>query len=181
MISTGLFATIMILGIGAILNTNSLFNKNQDQRAIFDNVAFIMEDMSRLMRTGSSFQCEPGVNPSLISESPEDCSLLGYPADSIAFEGPGGDPGVLEDQIVYAFINGALWKSDDGWINSFRLTPPDIKFGDQSGFVVVGSLDGDDRQPLITVRLDGKIVSEQYNFETPFSYQVSITPRRISL
>ncbi len=184
MISTGLFVVLMVLGITAIMNSNSLFKKNQDQRAIFDNMAFVVEDMARLMRTGSSFRCVQSVALPLtsISENPENCPAptQGALKPLLIFEAFGGDPTDPSDQVLYVFEQDGLKKKEQDGQTLYRMTPGNVKFDlGQSGFAVRGSLPNDGEQPLIFVRLVGEIENDLGDFVTEFSYQFSITPRRI--
>lgn len=191
MISTGLFVVLMVLGVAAILNTNTLFKKNQTQRAVYDNIAFIVEDMSRLMRTGSSFSCGTNLvtTPTI---TPQDClSNGGLPVNYIAFDSVDGSG--VASQYVYqfssVFSDRGLYRSSDGGASlqgsnpQFKISPNEVKFDPQkSGFIVRGSqpsANGDTQQPIIFVRLVGEIENTQYDFVTPFSYQFAITPRRI--
>ena len=57
MISVSLFLIIVMSGMGALVNANVLHQKSQDMRSIMDNLTFVMEDMSRNIRTGYNYQC----------------------------------------------------------------------------------------------------------------------------
>src|SRR3972149_1703934 len=57
MIAITLFTAIMIIGTGAVLQTNSVYKKTQTMRSVMDNLNFIMEDMVRNLRLGSSYHC----------------------------------------------------------------------------------------------------------------------------
>jgi Tfp pilus assembly protein PilW len=57
MISVSLFIIIVMAGMGALLNANLLHQKSQNMRSIMDNLSFIMEDMSRNLRTGHDYYC----------------------------------------------------------------------------------------------------------------------------
>ena len=56
MISVSLFLIIITIGMGALLNANLLHQKSRDMRSIMDNLSFIMEDMSRNLRTGYDYR-----------------------------------------------------------------------------------------------------------------------------
>ncbi|MFT5360188.1 MAG: prepilin-type N-terminal cleavage/methylation domain-containing protein [Candidatus Paceibacteria bacterium] len=187
MISTGLFSVIMTLGVTAVLNTSTLHKKSQDQRSVLDSMAFIVEDMARLMRTGSSFNCDLDVI-GFPTEDPASCPIgfNGFPVNFIAFEAPGGTLNDPSDQNAYAILeDGIYWDEDFGQSifsqnPKFRLTPENISFNtNESGFVVRGAKVGDNEQPIVFIRLDGQIENEKEDFSTPFSYQFAITPRRI--
>jgi Tfp pilus assembly protein PilW len=57
MIAISLFLVVVMTGMTALLNANLLHQKSQNMRSIIDNLSFIMEDMSRNIRTGSNFHC----------------------------------------------------------------------------------------------------------------------------
>jgi prepilin-type N-terminal cleavage/methylation domain-containing protein len=198
MIATGLFVVIMTLGVAAVLNTNVLFKKSQDQRSAIDNMAFILEDMARTIRTGSAFQCDSLNFAPVSDDNPTSCGLNGVPPymnPTLALEAQGGVPGNsdLGDQVVY-YINtdsqngpDGIYRSDDGGVSlqnqpfEYKLTPDNIKIYDTSGFVVRGAekSPNDAQQPVVFIRLEGEIQNESEDFVTPFSYQLTVAQRRI--
>src|SRR5687768_16395176 len=64
MISVSLFIVITTIGMAALLNANAVHHKSRDMRSIMDNLSFVMEDMSRNLRTGSEYHCFSGSVPS---------------------------------------------------------------------------------------------------------------------
>jgi len=180
MISVSLFLVVVTSGMGALLNANLLYNKSQNMRSILDNLNFIMEDMSRNIRTGYGIRCLNGVgdDPANIS-IPKSCSS-GY---AIAFESALGIVGNDLDQWVY-FISGPgkFYKSDAGISNFIQLTPQEVDIDLFNGFSVLGAesvASGNQQQPLVTIRLVGKIVFK--NVITPFSLQTSVSQRLIDI
>lgn len=197
MIAVGLFVVVMVAGIGAILSANTSHKKTQSQRTILDSMSFVLEDMSRNLRLGSSYRCPAGVSAAasgsdeyltgflLGGTAPSDCGP-GSEARSIAFETQTGDPTNDSDQVVYLFYNERLYKSINGGVDYFAMTPPGVKLSDQSGFTVVGAYPytdpsgtstTDDVQPRIIIRLSGKIMYK--DIETPFDLQTTVSARLI--
>ena len=92
MISISLFIVIVMTGMGALLNANLIHQKSQDMRSIMDNLNFIMEDMSKNLRTGYNYRCYTGgsitdiIDDSNIS-STRSCNSGGW---GIAFEHQNG-------------------------------------------------------------------------------------------
>ena len=161
MISVSVFLVVIISGMGALLNANLLHKKSQDLRSIMDNLSFIVEDMSKNLRTGLNYQCFTSgqtLSPATIS-SPVSCAF-GW---AIAFEGPSGNSATYTDQWVYYISNdGKIFKSTDGAQNFIQLTPSDVSISSVSGFAVLGgvpiSSPGVDRQqPFISINLVGGI------------------------
>src|SRR3989338_6356066 len=116
MISVALFSIIMTMGIGALLNANSLHKKSQKLRAIIDNLNFVMEDISRNIRLGTDYSC----GPMLTGPFPaQDCppalpSLLG--SYFLAFESSTGKPNDTADQWIYGISSNKryIYKSVKG-------------------------------------------------------------------
>ena len=60
MIAISVFLVVVIYGMGSLLSASLLHQKSEDMRSIMDNLSFIMEDMSRNLRTGNSYHCAIG-------------------------------------------------------------------------------------------------------------------------
>lgn len=192
MIAVSLFLVITIYGMGALLSATSLHKKSENMRQIMDNLSFVMEDMSRSLRTGYNYRCyEPEVplpgrsDPSL--NDPLSCQG-GW---AIAFEQQYGDPLGSSDQWIYKIEShdgGStfnIWKSTDGATSFTQMTPSEINIDPtSSGFSVLGAEApvneaGNLQQPFVTVRLVGKITVR--GIETPFSLQTSASQRSIDI
>ncbi len=197
MIAVGLFSIIVIVGAGALLNTNFVRKNTETVRAVVDNLNFVMEDMSRNIRLGSTYSCDNGGGyyndatgqffsplPMTIptSATPESCP---NGSGIFSFERVEGDPGNEDDQSGYAFVTSdfdgdlraKLYKTIDGGSTWLLLTPPEVLLDPlHSGFTVVGSNDDADLiQPLIVIRLSGQVLYKDKI--TPFSIETSISQR----
>ncbi|KKP85724.1 hypothetical protein A3B84_00390 [Candidatus Nomurabacteria bacterium RIFCSPHIGHO2_02_FULL_35_13] len=154
MIAISIFLVVVMIGMGALLNANLIQQKSQNMRSIMDNLSFIMEDMSRNLRTGSAY----------VSSS----------VSEISFETATGE------QWAYKIESGNIDKSTDGgtiWVN---LNPVGEIIIDEtvSGFSVIGAEPpppGDSQQPFVTIRLVGNITYK--DIVTPFSLQTSVSQR----
>ncbi len=185
MIAVSLFLIITMTGMGALLNANLLHEKSQSTREVMDNLSFIMEDMSRNLRTGYNYHCVTDGNfNSNVIVTPQSCPTGG----GIAFETSVGNPNVSSDQWVYKIesTNGGstfnLSKSIDGGTSWVQLNPDEVTIDSVSGFTVVGAeppSSGDNRQPFVTIKLSGKITIK--NVVTPFLLQTSVSERSIDI
>ena len=169
MIAISLFLVVVTAGMGSLLNTTLLHRKSQDMRSIMDNLSFVMEDMSRNLRTGFDYHCIDDGN--LLATNTHDCAS----GIGISFKSSSGD------QWVYAiYPDGSIQKSISGGASgTFTvLTLPEIKIDQVSGFSVSGALPppGNTQEPFVTIRLIGSITSEN-NVVTPFSLQTSVSQR----
>ncbi|HEV7424438.1 MAG TPA: hypothetical protein VGO21_04585, partial [Candidatus Paceibacterota bacterium] len=188
MIAVSVFIVIVLSGMGALLNANLLYQKSQNMRSIMDNLSFIMEDMSRNVRTGYHYRCYFNVNETIdpaVINVPRSCSG-GW---GLAFEAapPNGNTGDNSDQWVYSigtyYGKTGIFKSTDGSATFTQLTPDIEVVIDTvaSGFSVLGAeaSPGNQQQPLVTIRLVGTITVK--NVVTPFSLQTSVSQRLLDL
>ena len=181
MIAVSLFIIIVTIGMGALLNANRLNQKSKAMRSILDNLSFVMEDMSRNLRTGYSYSCVPA--SLAVPSSP----TSGQSCVGIAFEPSGGSGG--SDPWIYEIVNTTtptvtsfIQRSTDNGRHWMPLTPSEITFSAASGFSILGaeskSQNGDTQQPFVTIRLVGTITSVG-GVSTPFDLQTSLSQRQL--
>jgi len=170
MIAVSLFLVIVTIATGALLNANLVHQKSQNMRSIIDNLSFIMEDMSRNLRTGYAYNCGD-VNV----ENPTDCPSGG---SILYFEEANGKKANSSDQWGYSIGDGFIDKTTDGGLSWMTLTPSEV-YIDQglSSFIVTGTKPGDKYQPFVTIKLVGSITYK--DVVTPFSLQTSVSQRLI--
>lgn len=188
MIAVGLFTVVMVVGIGAVLNVNTTYKKTQKMRTLIDNMGFIMEDMTRTIRTGSSYiGGHPQVDSSngtiigtVTSTTPTDFGSTQSFASAISLTS------TIDDSVVYAIASvfsntngpyGTIFKSTDGGHTYMALSPKEVEIDmTKSGFVVVGADQNDlNNQPRVTIHLEGKI--EYRDDVTPFTLQTTVVSR----
>lgn len=180
MIAISLFIIIVMLGMGALLNANLLSQKSKDMRSIIDNLSFVMEDMSRSLRTGYDYHCITDINNLNnigVGASGTDCT-------GIAFK-PQGYSDTNNNLWVYEAVNdGTIYyirKSTDNGVTWVQMTPNEVKIDSATPFTVSGAelRPGDTLQPFVTIKLSGKIIIPGKNVESPFSLQTSVSQRAI--
>lgn len=184
MIAVSLFVVIVMAGMEALLNANLLHNKSQSMRSIIDSLSFVMEDISRNLRTGYNYQCfdsSQGLAQATLG-APRSCPDSISPGWAIAFEYQNGSSSETTDQWVYYISNGKIFKSIDGLTTSaIQLTSDDIEIDPASSFLVTGAEPppGDTAQPFVTIKLVGTITYK--DVVTPFSLQTSVSQRSIDI
>lgn len=179
MVAVSLFLIIVTIGMNSLLNANLLLNRSKDMRSIMDNLSFIMEDMSRNIRTGSEYRCYYGTDHSSID--PQSCThgavlsfkevISGY-RWAYKFEAISGQP--LK-----------IYKTTDvnaDPVNWVQLNDDTIEISNLSGFSVLGAepfpVPSEDlQQPFVTIRLIGQINYKDQ--PTPFSLQNSVSQTTI--
>ncbi|KKQ21482.1 MAG: hypothetical protein US33_C0001G0001, partial [Parcubacteria group bacterium GW2011_GWC1_36_9] len=193
MIAISIFLVIVMVGMGALLNANFIHQKSQDMRSIMDSLSFVMEDMSKNLRTGYNYRCYIDLDditddPSI--SSTRNCNDGG---SGIAFEHQNGrlyinPPDNMnyydEDQWAYYIDNGTIFKSEEGAESGtfVQLTPKEVDINiSYSNFLVLGAEkgDSDSQQPFVTIKLVGEIDSK--GVKTPFSLQTSVSQRMIDI
>lgn len=195
LIAVGLFTVIMIFGIGSVLSTNTAHKKSQAQRAVNDNLSFVIEDMSRNIRLGSNYRCEIGLgsisnddgysfSSGAIDPSPQNCEV-GDEKLSISFDPMNAnfdDTSDTTEQMGYVIYNNAIYKTSastfDGSSHVFlKITSPEINIDeDKSGFTVIG-VGADSIQPRAIIRLSGTITVK--DVVTPFDIQTTVSQREL--
>lgn len=171
MISIAVFLIVIMIGMTALLNVNLIHKKSQDMRSILDNLSFIMEDMSRNLRTGYDYHCID--DGDVTATYPHDC----INGAGISFKSTFGD------QWVYAiYPDGSIQKSVNNGNYFITLNSSDIKINTSlSSFTVIGAeppgISKDRLQPYVTIKLVGEIVYK--DITTSFSLQTSVSQRLI--
>jgi len=193
MIATALFAIVMIIGTGAVINVNSTHKKTQTLRAVIDNLHFVTEDMARNMRIGANYRCPAGflftayesgnlTQAPISGGDPQDCSFSPSSSNlTLAFDPVGADfsdTSNTSDQVVFAIDNNGVFKSIDGGANFLKVTPSGLTMDTtKSGFFVTGSgVDG--IQPRVTVRFAGE-VEYRPGITSDFNLQTTVTQRTL--
>jgi len=174
MISTTLFTVAVILSLGAVLSANAAYQRASAQRALMDNISYIMEDMTRNLRLGSNFDC---------GGTGGDCK---NGSNILSFTDVSG----VKKATYYitndnSGIDCYIGKSSEFLPVDINLVPdvsvltsPEIKIDcNKSGFIVVGvSASGGGStggQPLVVIKIAGKVMVKDkevnFNLETAVS------------
>jgi len=176
MIAVSLFIMVIMAGMGSLLNANLLHQKSQNMRSIMDNLSFIMEDISRNLRTGYNYRCVTTIGVYTGTASGEDCFGVAFQPSSSPSDPRWVYEIVSEDDLTY------IRKSTDNGATWVQLTPNEVVIDDFSSFAVLGAegvVGGNRQQPLVTIRLSGEISDK--NVTTPFSLQTSASARLIDI
>lgn len=186
MISISLFLVIVMTGMGALLNANLLHQKSQDMRSIMDNLSFIMDDMSKNLRTGYNYHCIDSTDTLMNLDTPKSCANAG----GIAFTSADGSK-VFSYIILADASGGKIYKSTQLPYNILppnpaseyvQLNSDEINISSLSSFLVLGAEPpnvGDKQQPFAIIKLIGNI--NYRNVITPFSIQTAVSQRLLDL
>ena len=173
MIAISLFIIIVMMAMNSLLNANVVNNKSQKVRSIMDNLSFIMEDMSRNIRTGTTYVCIGQVpTPPLVAKSGLGCG-------GIAFKPVSGG----SMWVYYVWNNGqtnGLYRQVDAGA-PVKLTPDDVNITSSSVFDILGAEPPPDaQQPFVIIRLVGTVNSSP-GVNSSFSLQTAVSERNIDI
>jgi type II secretory pathway pseudopilin PulG len=192
MIAIAVFLILIMTGMTTLVNAFSVHKKSQNMRSEMDNLSFILEDMSRNLRTGTQYYCLNNYegdsfltsNINQRKSSPVDMGGTRQICWGIAFEAAGGGFDESQDQWVYYIDgSGAIQKSVMGPYtepsNFNTLTPPEVKLNPVSGFYIFGAeaVPGDKQQPFIKIILAGSVSDR--GVTSPFSLETVVSSRVI--
>ncbi len=172
LVSVAIFATVMVIALGALLSISESDRKAQTLKSVINNLNFSLDAMSRAMRTGTNYHCD--VTQGTVT-SPRDCTQAGGGATSIAFLS-------AENQTIrYCRGNGstcsttgtAVLVSKNGAAYA-PLTAAEVTITNLQ-FYVTGA-QGATLQPYAVILLSGRVpVSASQN--STFDLQASVTQR----
>ena len=180
MIAIAIFLVVVIFGMQSLLNASFMQKKTQSMRSLYDSLTFALDDMSKNIRVGSEYHCikEYSDFNDITSESTKSCD----DGIGISFESSTGTAGDGTDQWVYFISGNKLYKSTGpsySGVDSYaiQMTPDDVVLDEQaSGFSVLGAeapADGDKQQPLVIIRLVGKMKNDiSFSVETAASQRL---------
>ena len=165
-VAVGLFALVMTLAAGAYLLMVDLSRQAQGISTGIDNLSFVLETMTRSIRTGTSYSC---------GSFGGDCS---GGADRFSFKDASGV------DITYAYglqtdgLTGAIAKN-----GNVILTDPSVSVSSLTFYVSgTGTVAANDfAQPYVTIVVSGTVSSGPRKTSQAFTVETSATMRGIDL
>lgn len=154
-VAIGLFTIVMFVATGALLSVVNLNKKAQAQQSAINNLNFVLENMARSIRTGSTYHCDISQLP---LDAPRDCSggasTFAYESDTS--DGPASIYVSTDQRVFRLHNNGTIEKSKlsgngSDWV---KLTDENIVI-ENLNFVVTGAASGDSKQPLVRINISG--------------------------
>jgi prepilin-type N-terminal cleavage/methylation domain-containing protein len=172
LVSVAIFATVMVIALGALLAMSESDRKAQTLKSVINNLNFSLDAMSRSMRTGINYHCDV---TSLPVTDPRDCNQSSSGASSIAFLSAEGQT------VEYCRGNGstcdpsgtAVLVSKNGGAYA-PLTSSEVDITNLQ-FYVTGAADPL-IQPHVVILLSGE-VPVSVSQTSAFDLQTSVTQR----
>ena len=166
-VAVGIFALVMTLSAGAYLLMVDLSRQAQGISTGIDNLSFVLETMTRGIRTGTSYSCG--------AFGGGDCP---NGADSFSFTDAGGVDITYASGLQADGSTGAIVKN-----GSVILTDPSVSVSSLAFYVSgTGTIaDSDFAQPYVTISVSGTVSSGPRNTSQAFTVETGATMRGIDL
>jgi prepilin-type N-terminal cleavage/methylation domain-containing protein len=179
LVAVALFSGVMLMGVGALLALIDANRKAQAINSVMNNLNFAMESISRNIRVGTTYHCEPNANPVPVDiDMPKDCVNGGK---LLAFESSNGNSSDKNDQVIYRLNGTILEKSEDGGaVGTFiSIVAPEVSI-EQFVFYVDGTSSSDSMQPRVVMIIQGTAGINEKT-KTKFNLQTTISQRVLDI
>lgn len=176
LVAVALFSGVMLIGVGALLSLIDANRKAQAINSVMNNLNFAIESISRNVRVGTTYHCEPNPSPVPVNiDTTKNCKNGGA---LLAFESSSGDPEDKTDQVIYRLKDNVLEKSENGGAaGSFvSIIAPEVSIK-KFKFYVDGTSPLDNLQPRVVIIIQGtagigKKTKTEFNLQTTISQRV---------
>ena len=168
-VAFGVFAVIMVMATGSLISLLDANHQAQALKTVVNNLHFALENMSRAIRTGTTYHCDVTLGD---VTAPRDCAQES-PASSAVFAARDGK------RVAYRQNGGALERAvvaaGEEWRLSLSgpyvpITAPEIPI-EKLRFYVAGTSLTDDEQPRVLIVMRGFMqgkskVANRFDIET---------------
>lgn len=186
MVALTLFVIVVLAAVSSLYTVNNASRKVIAMRAVLDNLNFAVESMSRTIRTGDTFICGGSGNRPVQAawnctfDQGGDHEIMVH---STIYKDPSSgddldidykldyDPDTGKGRIIKMTSPTGL----DSWTTPVSITSPEIDV-QNFGVYVDGSGDGDSKQPMVMLVVQGVASAGEQNV-APFSIQTLISQR----
>ncbi len=190
LVSLALFTTVITIAIGSLLVLISTSTQVQGQQNVMTTLTFVMDSMTREIRTGKQYLCGDYsfINQdSALDDAFEDCpdGAQGVTPFGISFIEGGDSISKGNKRIAYFFNNGKIWRRvGSGNDNLAAITSDGITIT-RADFFVTGadslSHSGNVNvvQPTVTIVIEATETGAPT--DKPFVLETTITQRELDL
>jgi len=178
LVAVSIFAIVMTTAVGTLIAVIRAGSSAQSAQALTTNLSFVLDIMTRELRTGYMYYCDDDVESGgSLESSYQDCASG---ASAIAFtDSETGDR--VGYQLNGTAIEQRIDDTDGGSTGWIPITSAQVVIEDLQ-FVVEGGAPGaiDELQPRIRVLLHGK-ATDTLTEESEFFIQSSVTSRELDI
>lgn len=157
MVAVSIFAVVVTVGIGALLTINNSYRKSQTERQAIDSLTYVLESMSRSIRTAQLW--DPSSNASQFTFTDQDEVKLSY-----EFQPP---------KIIFRVLssNGTLAARD------YDLTPNNVEI--ESLVFTPYLAPNQTAQSYLQINIRGKVTNARQ--VSDFSFQTGVSKRALDV
>ncbi|MEK7568801.1 MAG: type II secretion system protein [Patescibacteria group bacterium] len=178
-VSLGIFTIVLFIATSAFLTVVNADRKSRATRIAMDNLNLALEDMSRRIKTGSSYNCGATVsstNDCSSSDNETSFKFIDQENDTVIYKLGSGPSGCLNNNL-YKVGQGCILRTIPYESPLFMLaTSPEIDIT-KLKFIVSGSTFGDSVQPVAVIMVEGSLGVDPK--KTTFKVQTTITQRKV--
>lgn len=175
-VSLGIFTIVLFIATSAFLAVVNADRKSRATRIAMDNLNLALEDMSRRIKTGSSYNCGNTMNPT------DNCAtgdnifrFIDQENDTVIYKLGSGPTECFNS--LYKETQGCILRTIPYESPSFMLaTSPEIDIT-KLRFFVSGSSPLDSIQPVVVAMIEGTLGVDPK--KTTFKIQTTITQRKV--
>lgn len=160
-VAAGIFSVVITIALAGFINILDMQKRADAIRTAYDNVDFIMEIMSREIRTGTEY-CKNG------------CSLL----SDFNFTNANKDKTItykLNGNKIEIAVTSSSFPPTPSDFDLFN--PPNVEINNLK-FYVTGDSQGDQIQPMVTIIIQAEVVLRQGD-KVQLNLQTTVTQREI--
>lgn len=171
-VAVGLFGIVMMVSVTALVALIDANRKAQALQSVINNLNIAIDGMSRSIREGSNYHCGT-------TTADGDCTSGINTA--IRFEHYGGNTADTNDDWIYSFHDGRIYKSTTGsTAGEVAITASEVTI-ESVRFFVFGSTAGDPTQPKVMMVIKGSAGTTRANVKTNFHVQSTAVQRVIDI
>jgi len=177
-VSLGIFSIAMLMILSSLLSITSAQKKAVTLQTVEDNLRFVIDSMSKEIRTGFDYDCGNTGAPNNCGNTNNNCVSA---ASSIAFV----PARASVDKVIYEFdaVDKDIKKTEiladgGGTVGPYTITGSDITIDDLR-FCVVGAGSANGLQPRATIMLRATSEIGADRTQSSFDVQTTVAQRKI--
>lgn len=177
LVALSIFTVVMIISVGSLMVLISANSRAQNSQAAITNVSYMLDSMTREIRTGTDYYCGSATTLPTSGETTQNC------ANSVAFSfNEGGQSltrGLTSRRIGFR-LNGTMVErrlSDQSWqpVTSSDILVTSLRF------VTTGATRSDAVAPTVTIYMSGTAGDASDDTLTTFDVQTTVVQQSIDL
>lgn len=164
MVAVSIFAIVMTVGIGSLLTINDGYRKSQTQREGIDSLTYVLESMSRRIRTAADWSPTNayGSTGTQFAFNDQDCIAVSYGL----VQGQNGN-----GQIQMNIQNGTGSTNQTLADGPYDITPENVSITDMT----FTSFRAANVQPYVQINIKGTVANGKT--VSDFAFQTSVSKR----